>query len=84
MPKSGFWVRNFKNISLDSESIPEREQVCHISFKMYDFEFFGLNLVRLPNYVRYFGSNIVEGVADSWLEAEMSWVEVDGAGWRLK
>ena len=51
---------------------------------MYDFEFFGLNLGRLPNYVRYFGSNIVEGVADSWLEAEMSWVEVDGAGWRLK
>ena len=28
-----------------------------------------------------FGSNIVEGVAESWLEAEMSWVEVDGAGW---
>ena len=51
---------------------------------MYDFEFFGLNLGRLPNYVQYFGSNIVEGVADSWFEAEMSWVEVDGAGWRLK
>ena len=30
----------------------------------------------------YFGSNIVEGVAESWVEAEMSWVEVDGAGWR--
>ena len=34
-------------------------------------------------------SNIVEGVAESWVEAEMSWVEVemswvevDGAGWR--
>ena len=34
--------------------------------------------------MQYFGSNIVEGVAESWLEAEMSWVEVDGAGWRLK
>ena len=32
--------------------------------------------------MQYFGSNIVEGVAESWLEAEMSWVEVDGAGWR--
>ena len=32
----------------------------------------------MPNYVQYFGSNIVEGVA----EAEMSWVEVDGAEWR--
>ena len=29
-----------------------------------------------------FGSNIVEGVAEGWVEAEMSWVEVDGVGWR--
>ena len=34
--------------------------------------------------MQYFASNIVEGVADSWVEAEMSWVEVDAAGWRLK
>ena len=26
--------------------------------------------------MQYFGSNIVEGVAESWVEAEMSWVEV--------
>ena len=31
-----------------------------------------------------FWSNIVEGVAKSWVETEVSWVEVDGAGWRLK
>ena len=37
---------------------------------------------KLPNYVQYFGSIIVEGVAESWVEAEISWVEVDGAGWR--
>ena len=37
---------------------------------------------KLPNYVQYFGSNIVDGVAESWMEAEISWVEVDGAGWR--
>ena len=37
---------------------------------------------KLPNYGQYFGSNIVEGVAESWVKAEMSWVEVDGAGWR--
>ena len=49
--------------------------------KMDNFEFFDLNLGKLPNYVRlYFGSNIVEGVAESCVEAEMSWVEVDGAG----
>ena len=42
---------------------------------------FGLNLEKLPNYVQFFGSNIVEGVAESRVEAEMSWVEVDGAEW---
>ena len=48
------------------------------------FQFFGSNLGKLPNYVQYFGSNIVEDVAESWVEAEISWVEVDGADWRLK
>ena len=37
---------------------------------------------KLPNYVWYFGSNNVEGVAEILVEAESSWVEVDGAGWR--
>ena len=36
----------------------------------------------MPNYVQYLGSNIVEGVAESWVEVKMSWVEVGGAGWR--
>ena len=31
--------------------------------------------------MQYFGANIVEGVAESWAEAEMSWVELGGAGW---
>ena len=43
---------------------------------MDDFKFFKLNLEKLPNYVQYFGSNNVEGVAECWVEAEMSWVEV--------
>ena len=76
LPKNGFWGRNFKNLSLDSESTPPIYHVCQFSVK-----FFGLNLGKLPNYVQYFGSNIVEGVAESWVEVEMSWVEVDGAGW---
>ena len=38
---------------------------------------FSQNLGKLSNYVQYFGSNIVEGVAESWVEAEMSWVEVE-------
>ena len=32
--------------------------------------------------MQYFGSNIVGGVAESWVEAEMSWAGLDGAGWR--
>ena len=31
--------------------------------------------------MQFFGSNIVEGVAESRVEAEISWVEVDGSGW---
>ena len=54
-----------------------------ISVKMDNFEFFGVNLGKLPNYVEYFGSNIVEGVAENWVEAEMSWVEVE-MSWRWR
>ena len=43
---------------------------------MGNFEFSDLNLGKLPNYVWILFSNNVEGVAESWLEAEMSWVEV--------
>ena len=72
LPKNGFWDRNFKNLSLDLESAPPRYHVSQFLVKMDNFEFFGLNLGKLPNYVRYFGSNIVEGVPESWVEAEMS------------
>ena len=54
------------------------------SVKMNNFEFFGRNLEKLPNYVRYFGSNSVEGVAKSWTETEISRVVMDVTEWRLK
>ena len=38
---------------------------CQFSVKMGNFEFFRLNLEKLPNYVLYFGSNNFEGVAES-------------------
>ena len=63
---------------------PPRYQVCQFSAKTDNFEFFGLNLGKFPNYVQYFGSNYVDGVGESWLEADVNWMEVDGAGWRLK
>ena len=55
--------------------------VCLFSGKPNSFDFFSPNLGKLPNYVQYFGSNIVEGVAESWVETVMSWVQVDRAGW---
>ena len=73
---------NFGIGSLDSESVSPIYLVCQFSIKMDNFKFLGLNVGKLPNEVRYFGSNNVEGVAESWVKAEMSWVEVDGAGWR--
>ena len=63
LPKNGIWGRIFKNLTLDSESTPSIYHVCHFSFKMDNFKVFELNLGKLPNYVQYFGSNIVEGVA---------------------
>ena len=80
-PKMGFWGRNFKNLILDSESA---SHVYKYLVKMNSSEFFGLNLGNSSNYVRHFGSNNVEGVAESWAEAEMSWREVDGGRRRLK
>ena len=51
---------------------------------MDNFEIFRVNWRKLPNYVQYVGSNNVEGVAKNWLKAEMSCMEIDEAGWRLK
>ena len=52
--------------------------MCQFSVKTDNFESFGLTLGKSPNYMRYSGSNNVEDVAESLMEAEMSWVEVGG------
>ena len=51
---------------------------------MNNFKIFGLNLRKLPKYEQCFGSTNVKRVGKSWVKAEMSWAEIDGAGWRLK
>ena len=78
LAKNEFWGQNFKNLRLVLKSTPPIYHVCHFSVKMDNFSFFGLNLRKLPNYVQYFGSNII---AESWMEAEISWVEVDLGAW---
>ena len=37
---------------------------------------------ELPNEMGYFGSYNVEEVAESRVEPEMTWLEVDGDGWK--
>ena len=67
-PKSGFGI-NTSNIP----RVPILSQNGQLLI-------FWLKFGEIAQLRKYFGSNIVEGVAESWLEAEMSWVEVDGAG----
>ena len=78
-PNIGIWGLNFKNLSPKLELAPPKYHLCKFSVKMDNFEFFGPHFEKLSNYVQYFGSNNVEGVAESWVEVEKSWVEVDGA-----
>ena len=75
--KNGFLDFNFKNLSASSESASPRYNVCQFSGKTDNFEFFHLNLGKLPNYMWYTASNNVESVAKNSVEAETSWVEVD-------
>ena len=44
LPKNGFWSRNFKNLSLDSESASLRYYVHQFSDKTDNIEFLGPNL----------------------------------------
>ena len=65
LPKNEFWGRNFKNLSKYSRSAPPRDHVSQFSVKMDNYEFFSLYLGKLPNYMRYFDFNNIEGVAES-------------------
>ena len=77
--RKNFWVQKLQTLLIHEVQINSRNN----NFVMC-LCFSGLNLGKLPNYVRYFGSNNVEGIAESRIDAEISWVEVDGAGWRFK
>ena len=66
LPKSGFWGRNFKNLLM----------CANFQSKWTTYYLFALTLGKLPNYVR----NELDGGGWSWMEVEMSWVELDGGG----
>ena len=46
---NGFWGRNFKNLSVDLESVPPRCHVCQFSGKTNNFDFFHQNSGKLLN-----------------------------------
>ena len=54
LPKNAFWGRNFK--TPNSKSASPRYLEYQFSVKTHNFNFFDLNLGKLLNYVRYFGS----------------------------
>ena len=78
--KSGFGISNSK--------IP----IVAIFSQMDNFEFFSINLGKLPNYLQYFGSNNVEraGLRLQWTrwrwielgEGEWRWMKLGRGGWR--
>ena len=48
--------------------------------EMDNFEFFGLNLGKLLDYLRYFGSNNVEKAGWRLKYVGWRWMELDGEG----
>ena len=61
-PKMNFGGRYFKNLSPYSESAPEDTMCANFQAKRTSLSFFGLNLGKLPDYMRYFGSYNLDGV----------------------
>ena len=95
LSKNWFWGQNFKNLSLDWESASPKYHVCQFSVKMDNLIFrtkFGkiaqLHVIFWFKYCRGCcrelgrGWNELGGGRWSWVKVEMSWVEVDEAGWR--
>ena len=83
LPKNGSWGRNFKNLSPDSESTPQRYHERQFSVKMDNFEFFGLNLgcPKTSNILILITLRVLQRAGWRWVElggTEWSWVEVDG------
>ena len=86
LPKNGFWGRNFKNQSLDSESAPPIYLKSQFSVKMNNFEFFGLNLGKLPNYVIFWFEycwGFCRELGGGWNELGGGWNELGEGGWSL-
>ena len=71
-PKMDFWLAISKiQVWIWNQHL-QYTMCANFQSKQITFNFFDLNLGKLPNYMQYFGSDVVEGVLESWMEAEMS------------
>ena len=88
------WIlrSEFKNLSLDSESVPPLYHVFQISVKMENLKSFGVNFVKLPIYMRIFvliplrvfqrAGWRLKWAGWRWVDVGGLWNETGGAGWR--
>ena len=80
LPKNGFRGSQFQKskseFGISTPKIPWEP----ISSQNEQLWIFRLKFGKIAQLREYFGSNNVECVAESWIKAEMSWVEMDGAG----
>ena len=77
LPKNEFWGRNFKNLSLDSESAPPKYHMCQFSAKMD-------NLIFWPKFGEIAQLRAIFWFKYCWgccRELDGGWNELGGGGW---
>ena len=89
--KNGFWGPNFKKLSPDLQSAPPSSLTGQFSVNIDIFEFFGLNLGKLPNTcdikvritlrVLQRAGWRLKWAGLRWMELGGAWNELGGDGW---
>ena len=90
--KNGYWSRNFKNLSLDSKSTPPQKKIPCVPILSQNRQllFFLPKFGEIAQLSAIFwfkycwrccreldgGCNVLGGGGWSWVEVEMSWVEL--------
>ena len=82
LPKNEFWGRNFKNLSLDSESTPPKYHVCQFLVKIWGNCPITCNiLVQILLRVLQRAGWRLKWAGWRWMELGGGWNELGGGGW---
>ena len=82
LPKNGFWGRNFKNLSLDSESTPPKYHVCQFLVKIWGNCPITCNiLVQILLRVLQRAGWRLKWAGWRWVKLGGGWNELGGGGW---